>query len=79
MKKGETRGRVVNTPYGTRVYWKPTLRKIIFRKPGVNRKSDKVIERNKLVAEVKPSKKCKGLPWEKFIVCLRENMPKSPK
>lgn len=74
MKLGETRGRVVNTPYGTRAFYHPTLRKVILRKPGVNRKSLKVIERNKRIAALKPATKCKGLKWEKFVACLRENM-----
>ncbi|MEM2187768.1 MAG: hypothetical protein QW692_00115 [Nitrososphaerota archaeon] len=76
MKKGQTRGKVINTPYGTRVYYKPTLGKIVFRKPGVIRRSDKVIDRNRKVAAAKPASKCKGLPWDKFVVCLRQNMPK---
>ena len=75
-KLGETPGRVVNTPYGTRVYYKPTLRKVIFRKPGVHRRSEKVIARNEKVAAAKPAAKCKGLPWDKFVVCLSEQMKK---
>jgi len=73
---GETPGKVVNTPYGTRVYYKPTLRKIVMRKPGVHRRSEKVIQRNLQVAAKKPATKCKGLPWDKFVVCLSENMRK---
>ena len=73
-KIGETRGRVVNTPYGTRVYYKPSLRRMVFRKPGVHRRSTKVIARNEKVAAAKPAAKCKGLPWDKFVVCLSEQM-----
>jgi hypothetical protein len=76
-KLGETRGRVINTPYGTRVYFKPTLRKIVFRKPGVHRRSKNVLARNEKVAVAKPAAKCKGLPWEKFVTCLSEQMKKT--
>jgi len=75
-KLGETPGRVVNTPYGTRVYYKPSMRKVIFRKPGVHRRSTKVIERNEKVAAAKPATRCKGKPWPEFVACLSEEMKK---
>jgi len=75
-KKGQTRGRVKNVMGFTRVYYKPTLGKLIFRNPGVNRQSDAVIARNEKVATAKPASRCKGLKWDKFVSCLREEMKK---
>jgi hypothetical protein len=37
----------------------------------------KVIARNEKVAAAKPAAKCKGLPWEKFVACLSEQMKKA--
>jgi len=73
---GQTAGRVINTPYGTRVYFKPSLGKMVFRKPGVLRRSLKVIERNKKWAAAPPSPKCKGLPWKEFVRCLSREAPR---
>ncbi|MBW2671931.1 MAG: hypothetical protein JRD89_00780 [Deltaproteobacteria bacterium] len=75
-QKGQTAGRVINTPYGTRVYWKPSLGKIVFRKPGVIRTSDRVIERNRKWAAAPPASKCKGLPWREFVRCLSKEAPR---
>jgi hypothetical protein len=75
MQLGQTAGRP-NTPFGTKVYYKPSLGKVVFRKPGVIRRSTKVIERNKKVAASPPAGKCKGLAWKQFVACLRKEMPR---
>jgi len=78
-KKGETKGRVAHaTIYGHRVrlYAKPSLGKDVLRKAGVNRKSDAVIARNKKVEASPPAPKCEGKPWDDFVKCLSEQMPK---
>jgi hypothetical protein len=79
MSKGQTAGSP-NTPFGTKVYYKPTLGKVVFRKPGVLRRSDKVLDRNKKVATAKPAAACKGIAatkgWKGFVACLREKMPR---
>lgn len=49
----------------------------IIRTSGVNRVSEKVIARNEDVAKAKPSSKCKGLSYDKFIVCLQSEMKKA--
>jgi hypothetical protein len=88
-KKGETRGRTRMTAIpGTRVYYKPSLRKIVFRPTNVIRSSDKVIEINKRLLALKgttehPAKVCATrlraegkTGWENFIKCLSEEMKK---
>ena len=74
IKLGQTRGHA-NTPFGTKVYYKPSLGKVVFRKPGVLRRSEAVLARNKKVRAAPPAPKCEGLPWDEFTVCLAENMP----
>lgn len=77
-RKGQTPGRVKNLLGVARIYYKPTLGKIVIRKPGVIRRSDKVIAINEKVAAAKPAAKCKGLgSWDKFVKCLREEMKKA--
>jgi hypothetical protein len=75
----QTRGRP-NTPVGAKAFYKPTLGKLILRKPGVLRRSEKVIARNEKVAAAKPAAACKGIAaekgWKKFVTCLREQMKK---
>lgn len=74
-KKGATRGRVRGTAIpGTRVYYKPALRKVVFRPSNVIRSSDKVIAINKKFATIKPASACKGLPWDAFIKCLSDQL-----
>jgi len=75
MSLGQTAGSP-NTPFGTKVYYKPALGKVVFRKPGVLRRSTRVLERNRKVAAAKPASGCKGLEWKKFVTCLREKMPR---
>lgn len=70
MSLGQTAGRP-NTPFGTKVYYKPSMGKVIFRKPGVLRRSTRVLERNRSFAAKKPASGCKGKPWKEFVTCLR--------
>jgi hypothetical protein len=81
-KKGITRGRTrITSIPGTRVFYKPSLGKVVFRPTNVIRSSDKVIAQNAKLEALKgkddhPARQCKGKPWPKFIACLKENMKK---
>ncbi len=56
-----------------RAYVKPSMDgALIIRKRTVNRKSERVKERNRLFAEAKIATACKGKPWKQFVSCLRE-------
>jgi len=75
----ETRGRVAHgNILGSRVrlYGKPSIGKVIVRKAGVNRTSEKVLAINKAMAEIKPAKMCKGKHFYDgtFQKCLREHL-----
>jgi len=77
---GRTYGRP-NTPWGTKVYFKPSMGRVIGRKPGVVRRSKAVLEINKVLEDLKgkaehPATKCKGKPggWREFVSCLRSEM-----
>ncbi len=74
IKMGQTRGHA-NTPFGTKVFYKPSLGKVVFRKPGVLRRSEKVLARNRKVRADPPAPACKGLPWDEFTACLATEMP----
>jgi hypothetical protein len=83
IKLGQTYGHVKQTVFSNRTYNKPSLRKAVIRHPGVLRRSTKVIDRNKKVKASPPAAKCgkKGpggtaTPWDEFIACLSEQMPK---
>jgi len=79
-KLGATRGRVRGTAIpGTRVYYKPALRKVVFRPSNVIRSSERVLKINEQLEALRgrpehPAKKCKGLPWDQFIACLKKEM-----
>jgi len=79
MSKGQTAGSP-NTPVGAKAYYKPSIGKMVLRKPGVLRRSERVLERNRKVAAAKPASACKGIAstkgWKGFVACLREKMPK---
>jgi hypothetical protein len=78
-KKGATAGRTrITSIPGARVFYKPSLGKIVFRPTNVIRSSEKVIARNrKLIAVTpKPATACKGKPWKEFIKCLSDQMKK---
>ena len=88
-KKGATRGRTRITAIpGTRVYYKPSLGKIVFRPTNVIRSSEKVIEINKKLLALKgkaehPAKVCATklrregkTGWANFIKCLSDEMKK---
>jgi hypothetical protein len=78
--KGLTRGRTrVTAIPGTRVIYKPSLGKVVFRPTNVIRKSIKVLEHNSKLEALKdspehPVRKCKSKPWPEFISCLRKEM-----
>lgn len=67
-------GKIVAPFAGFRVYYKPSIGKIVFRAAGVMRRSEKVVAINKKFATIKPSVACKGRPWKKFVKCLREQL-----
>lgn len=75
IKLGATAGRVRNMLGISRVYYKPSLGKIVIRKPGVIRRSEAVLARNRKVRDNPPAGKCKGKPWPEFVSCLAANMP----
>ena len=82
-RKGRTYGRP-NTPWGTKVYFKPSMGRVIARKPGVVRRSDNVLAINKQLEDLKgkpehPATKCKGKPggWREFVSCLRDEMKRA--
>ncbi len=74
IKLGQTYGHVKQTAFSNRVYFKPSLRKPVVRHPGVMRRSEKVLARNKEIRESPPAPKCKGLPWDEFVTCLSKEM-----
>lgn len=73
MPLGNTAGHA-NTPFGTKVYYKPSLGKVVFRKPGVLRRSMRVLAINDKVAANPPATRCAGRPWKSFVSCLRREM-----
>lgn len=73
VSKGQTAGNP-NTPFGVKVFYKPSLGKVVFRKPGVMRRSDRVIAINERVAANPPATRCAGKPWKEFVSCLRREM-----
>ena len=75
---GRTYGRP-NTPWGTKVYFKPAMGRVIARKPGVVRRSEKVLSINEQLENLAgkpdhPATQCKGKPWREFVSCLRAKM-----
>jgi len=77
----ETEGRVRQTAYNNRVYYKPSLRKPVIRAKNVVRTSADVLAINKILedlagTEKHPSYICGGLPWKERIKCLRKEMKK---
>jgi hypothetical protein len=70
---GQTAGNA-NTPFGTKVFYKPSLGKVVFRKPGVMRRSARVLAINDRVAANPPASKCAGKDWKAFVSCLRREM-----
>ena len=83
---GITIGRVRGSAIpGVRVYFKPTLGKVIFRPPNVNRTSPNVLKINKVLLALKgsashPATICgakKGrMPLRSFLRCLSTEMMK---
>jgi hypothetical protein len=46
----------------------------VFRKPGVMRRSARVLAINDRVAANPPASKCAGKDWKAFVSCLRREM-----
>jgi hypothetical protein len=72
-----TKGRVTHGHVAgsrVRLVIKPTTGQQYVRRAGVIRRSDKVRRVNKVVADAKPAKDCKGKPYDEFRRCLRERM-----
>ena len=68
-----------NTPIGAKAFFKPSIGRLVMRKPGVLRKSEKVLKINAQLEAVKgtpdaPASKCEGKPWKEFVSCLRKEM-----
>jgi len=79
IKLGPTVGGVRHGElYGSpiRLYRKPSIGMQVVRKSNVNRRSTRVLERNRKVKASPPAPKCKGKPWFEFIACLSEEMKK---
>jgi hypothetical protein len=80
--KGATSGRVRGTMIpGTRVFYRPSMGKIIFRPINVIRSSDKVLARNEKLRKLRgtgkaPPSLCKGKGWKEFVSCLSTEMTK---
>lgn len=64
---------VKHTAFNHRLYYKPSLGKVLFRTKDVDRTKQAVIERNKLFKEKMPSVvvSCRGRPWPEFVACLK--------
>lgn len=73
---GTTYGHVKANVFAARPYYKPSLRKLVIRFPGVTRKSEKVIKVNEQFARIKPASACKGKSFSdgSFQRCLREQL-----
>jgi len=75
----ETRGRVKQTAFDNRVYYKPSLGKPVIRTKRVRRRSANVVDINKQLESLRdspehPSRVCGGLPWDERIRCLKAKM-----
>ena len=72
------RTRITSIP-GTRVFYRPSLGKIVFRPINVIRSSLKVLAINKKLEDVRgtakaPATICKGQSWKPFVACLKREM-----
>ncbi|MCW1312721.1 MAG: hypothetical protein OH338_04825 [Candidatus Parvarchaeota archaeon] len=72
-------GKVKQTAFNNRVYYKPSLAKVVIRSKGVTRMSDDVRAINEQLRALAgrpehPSFKCGGLSWRERIACLRKEM-----
>jgi len=79
IKLGQTYGSKKATVFANSMYYKPALKKVVIRHPGVLRRSERVLDRNRRVATAKPAAKCGGTkenpkPLSEFLACLSEEM-----
>lgn len=77
--KVTTPGKVKQTAFNNRVYYKPSLAKPVIRTKGVDRVSEavrKINEQLRALAKTPehPSFKCGGLSWRERIACLKKEM-----
>ncbi|MGQ9469768.1 MAG: hypothetical protein ACUVTD_08140 [Nitrososphaerales archaeon] len=75
----QTYGKRKMTGFTNRPYYKPSLRKVIMRHPGVLRRSADVLAINAVLKGLAgkpehPSYKCGGLAWPERIACLKREM-----
>jgi len=67
-----------NSDIGVKWYYKPSMGRLIGRIPGVVRKSAAVLAVNAVLeghrGAESPAAKCHGLPWKRFVSCLRKEM-----
>lgn len=83
-KVEQTYGKVKQSAFANRVYYKPSLRHPVIRNPGVLRVSDDVRMINEQLRKLArtpehPSFKCGGLSWRERIACLKAEMKKAIK
>lgn len=74
------RTRITSIP-GTRVFYRPSLGKIVFRPINVIRSSRAVLAVNAKLEAVRgtpraPATICKGRSWKPFVACLKTEMKK---
>jgi len=67
IKKGQTYGHVKQTALSNRIYFKPSLHHEVIRHPGVLRRSERVLDRNRKVRASPPAAACKGKPWDEIL------------
>ncbi len=65
IRKGQTSGNA-NSIFGVKWYPKPSLGKVVGRKPGVLRRSDKVLDRNREIRADPPAP-------DAHAACLKEH------
>ena len=80
----QTPGKVKQSAFANRVYYKPSLRKVVIRHPGVLRVSEDVRKINEQLRALAgkpqhPSVQCGGMSWAERIKCLKVKMKEAIK
>jgi hypothetical protein len=75
----QTYGKKKQNAFANRVYYKPSLKKLVIRHPGVFRESENVKKINSVLEGLRgtpehPSFKCGGTNWRERITCLKKEM-----
>ena len=68
----QTYGKAKANIWNSKAYFKPSLHKLVIRAVGVNRKSERVMARNKAFGA--PASACKGKDWPAFVSCLSQQL-----